>query len=118
MAFARSGCSTLRMSLSTAERMNLMRFVCSFAWTDLKVTQVERDLAMRIVGRLGLTEGEAMQVAEWLDVPPEGDEVDPTEVPLAHRQLFYTLAEMVVKADGMVQAELDALKVFRDLLDA
>jgi hypothetical protein len=106
------------MNLSTAQRMNLMKFVCSFAWTDLKVTQLERDLVMRIVGRLSLTEGEAKQIAAWLDVPPDGDEIDPTEVPLAHRQLFYTLAEMVVKSDGLVSAERDALAVFRDLLDA
>ena len=106
------------MDLTTAERMNLMKFVSSFAWTDLKVTQLERDLVMRIVGRLALTETEARQVAEWLDVPPDGEEIDPTEVPAAHRQLFYTIAEMVVKSDGVVPAERDALRLFRDLLDA
>lgn len=118
MAFARTGCSTLRMNLSTAERMNLMKFVCSFAWTDLKVTQLERDLVMRIAGRLSLTEGEAQQIAAWLDLPPDADEIDPTDVPIAHRQLFYTIAEMVVKSDGVVPAERDALTLFRDLLDA
>ena len=106
------------MHLSTAERMNLMKFVSSFAWTDLKVTQLERDLVMRIVGRLALTEKEAKQVAKWLETPPDGDEIDPTQVPAAHRQLFYTVAEMVVKSDGEVPAERDALKLFRDLLDA
>ena len=105
------------MHLSTAARMNLMKFVCSFAWTDLKVTQLERDLVMRIAGRLALTEGEAKQIAAWLDMPPAEEDVDPTDVPIAHRQLFYTLAEMVVKADGEVPAERDALKLFRDLLD-
>ena len=106
------------MSLTTAERMNLMRFVTSFAWTDLKVTQVERDLVMRMVGRLSLTEAEGKQVAKWLEKPPQIDDVDPTDVPLAHRQLFYTVAEMVAKADGVVPAERDALRLFRDLLDA
>jgi len=106
------------MDLTTAQRMNLMKFVCSFAWTDLKVTQIERDLVMRIVGRLALTEKEARQVARWLDVPPLEDEVDPTEVPVAHRQLFHTIAEMVVKSDGEVPVEREALRVFRDLLDA
>ena len=35
--------------------MRLMKFVCSFAWTDLKVQQQERDLVMRIAGTCGST---------------------------------------------------------------
>ena len=42
------------MKLSVAERLNLLKFVCSFVWTDLKVAQAERDLVMRIVGHLNL----------------------------------------------------------------
>ena len=65
------------MKMNATERMNLMRFVCSFVWTDLKVAQQERDLVMRIAGRLALTEVEAKQVEQWLRVPPNIDEVDP-----------------------------------------
>ena len=38
------------MQLDTAAKMRLLEFVCSFAWTDLKVKQAERDLIMRAVG--------------------------------------------------------------------
>lgn len=105
------------MKLSPAERMNLMKFVCSFVWTDLHVSQAERDLVMRICGRLLLTEDETERVRQWLEVPPNADEVDPNAVPPEHRQLFLDVAEVVVNADGrMVPAEREALTLFRDLL--
>jgi len=105
------------MELAPADRLNLLRFVCSFVWTDLTVTQHERDLVMRIVGALHLGEAEARQVAAWLAVPPRPDEVDPTRVPRAHRQMFLDAAKLAVEADGrVVPAEQDALALFRDLL--
>lgn len=105
------------MKLDPAARMDLLKFVCSFAWTDLRVTQQERDLVMRIVGRMGLGDDEAKQVAAWLKVPPPIDEIDPGMVPRAHRQLFLQAAELAIKADGrVVPAERDQLAVFRQLL--
>lgn len=105
------------MKLSDAERMHLMRFVCSFAWTDLKVSQAERDLVMRIAGRMGLGDAEVRQVAQWLQVPPRDDEVDPATVPPAHRRMFLQAAEAMATADGrVVPAERDSLALFRDLL--
>ena len=41
------------MQLDRAAKLRLLEFVCSFAWTDLKVQQQERDLVMRVVGRSG-----------------------------------------------------------------
>lgn len=94
-----------------------MKFVCSFAWTDLSVSQAERDIVMRIAGRLKLTDSEIERVQGWLEVPPTADEVDPNTVLPEHRQLFLTTAEMVVNADGkVVGAENESLKLFRDLL--
>ena len=105
------------MELSPAERLNLMKFVCSFVWTDLNVSQSERDLVMRICGRLALTEQEAEKVEGWLEVPPAPDEVDPNDVPPEHRQLFLSAAEMIVQADGkVVPAESESIKLFRDLM--
>ena len=105
------------MELTPAERRNLLRFVCSFAWTDLKVTQQERDLVMRIAGMLRLDDAEARQVAGWLETPPPPEEVDPTQVPQAHRELFLAAAQKMVEADGaVVPAEREALQLFRDLL--
>ena len=106
------------MKLGPVERMNLLRFVTSFVWTDLKVSQTERDLVMRIVGHLNLTDAETKQVAAWLQVPPNVEELDPTAVPPEHRQLFLRVMEMAVKADGrVVPAERDSLALFRDLMN-
>ncbi len=105
------------MKLTVAERLDLMKFVCSFVWTDLKVAQAERDLVMRIGGHLKLTDAETRQVAAWLKVPPAVDEIDPSSVPKEHRELFLQAAEMVIKADGrVVPAEREAIALFRDLL--
>ena len=106
------------MKLDTAARLNLMRLVCSFVWTDLKVHQQERDLVMRIAGRMALTDAETKQVASWLQVPPDVEEIDPSAVPKEHRQLFLQAAELAIKADGrVVPAERDSMALFRDLLD-
>lgn len=105
------------MDLSPSERMNLMKFVCSFVWTDLHVSQAERDLVMRITGSLNLTDEESKQVQQWLEVPPPADEVDPTKVPKEHRQLILSTAELIVNADGkVVPAEQESLALLRDLL--
>jgi uncharacterized tellurite resistance protein B-like protein len=105
------------MQLDPKARMALLQFVCSFAWTDLKVQQQERDLVMRVVGRLGLTKAETRQVEQWLQVPPPIDQIDPARIPREHRELFLAAAEVTVKADGrVVPAERDLIAVFRDLL--
>jgi uncharacterized tellurite resistance protein B-like protein len=105
------------MNLDAAARMNLLKFVCSFVWTDFQVTQAERDLVMRITGRLGLSDAETRKVAAWLEVPPPAEEIDPSDVPKAHRELFLKAAEMAIKADGKVApVERDTLALFRELL--
>jgi tellurite resistance protein len=105
------------MQLAASARMQLLKFVCSFAWTDLQVQQQERDLVMVIAGRLGLTPKELDQVKLWLATPPPPEEVDPGDVPKSHRELFIRAAEMAVKADGkVVPVERDALILFRALL--
>ena len=84
------------MTMNAAERMNLMRFVCSFVWTDLRVAQSERDLVMRIAGRMALSEPELAQVSQWLRQPPAVDDIDPTSIPRAHRALFLQAGVAVI----------------------
>ena len=106
------------MKLTVAERMNLLKFVCSFVWTDLKVAPAERTLVQRIAEGFELTTAEKKQVAAWLSVPPPIDDLDPTAVPRAHRELFLRAAKLAIEADGkVVPAERDAMALFADLLD-
>ncbi len=110
--------STVAMQLNHAAAMKLLEFVCAFAWADLKVRQAERDLVMRIVGRLGLSHRDAEQVKAWLEVAPDEDDIDPSTIPREHRELFLQLAAAVVESDGQVApVERDALELFRGLME-
>jgi len=91
--------------LNRTERLRLMKFVCSFAWADLEVQDEERQLVHRLVKKLALDASEAAQVEQWLEVPPPPEEVDPAEIPRAHRQLFIDTARQMVMADGRVDPE-------------
>ena len=85
--------------------MLLLRFVCSFAWVDLKIRPEERTMSARLVGRMELNEDEKQQVSEWLETPPSPESVDPQKVPHAHRVLFLREVESVVSIDREVTPE-------------
>ena len=107
------------MQLDRSQKLRLLEFVCSFAWTDLKVQQQERDLIMRAVGRMGLGNDDIKKVEGWLKAPPPADEVDPTTIPKEHRKAFFEAIVAIARADGrMVPAERDQLELFRELLEA
>jgi len=96
-----------------------MRFVCAFAWTDLKVQREERALISRMIKQLELDPGEVAQVQEWLEVPPPVEDLDPTQIPRSHRQIFVDAIRRVMEADGTVyRREWESLSLFTDLLDA
>jgi uncharacterized tellurite resistance protein B-like protein len=93
--------------LSREDRMRLMRFVCSFAWADLEVQAEERSFVKKLVRKLKLTDDEKKQVDGWLAVPPSPEEVDPTDVPKAHRKLFLDTIREIVTVDGLVDPDED-----------
>ncbi len=89
-------------SLDKEERLRLMKFICSFAWADLEVQDEERSFVHDMVERLNLGEAERAMVNEWMEVPPRAEELDPSEIPVAHRQLFLDAARAMIVADGRV----------------
>src|SRR5688572_13227677 len=96
------------MSLKTLdreERLQLMKFVCSFAWADLEVRDEERSFVLKLVDKLGLDSDEIARVEEWLELPPPPEEVDPASIPRSHRQLFLDAARAMVIVDGEVDPE-------------
>lgn len=100
--------------LPKVERMRLLRFVCSFAWVDLEVTDREREFVTALARRLALTPDEERKVIGWLQHPPDPEEIDPTDIPREHRLLFVEMARGMVNANGVVGLrEAEAL----DLLD-
>ncbi|MFQ5515233.1 MAG: TerB family tellurite resistance protein [Myxococcota bacterium] len=103
--------------LSREERMRLLRFICALAWADLEVQSEERVFITELVSRLQLDPSEIAQVEAWLEVPPPAEEVDPTEIPPAHRRLFLDTIRQLVDADGALASEEHAsLALIEDLL--
>jgi len=109
-----------RMSLqelSGEDRLRLIRFVCSFAWADLEMADSEKTFVTNMIGVMDLNEEEQAAVAHYLKVPPLPEEIDPTDIPLAHRQLFLNTALQMVGADGHIdERELENLSLFEQLL--
>jgi uncharacterized tellurite resistance protein B-like protein len=103
--------------LSPKDRLRLMKFVCSFVWADLEVKGSEKKFVANMVKKLHLTDEESAQVKEWLKVPPRPEEVDPTQIPKEHRQMFLDTMRDVVTADGEVAPdEWENLALFEQLL--
>jgi hypothetical protein len=104
-------------ALSSQERSRLLRFVCSFAWADLRVGPEERRYVAGLIERLALGAEERGEVARWLRVPPKPEAVDPTAIPREHRTLFLDAIRGVVEADGRVSPEeREHLALFATLL--
>jgi uncharacterized tellurite resistance protein B-like protein len=104
-------------ALDREERLQLMRFVCSFAWADLEISDEEREFIVKMVVRLELDDDEQEQVAEWLEVPPRADDLDPADIPKEHRQLFLDAAKAMIMSDGNVEdVEAENLIILDQLL--
>jgi uncharacterized membrane protein YebE (DUF533 family) len=104
-------------ALNREDRLQLMRFVCSFAWADLEVTDREREFIVKMVVRLGLDDEEQDQVANWLEVPPRADDLDPADIPREHRRLFLDAAKAMILSDGTVEdVEAENLIILDQLL--
>ncbi|NNL99524.1 MAG: TerB family tellurite resistance protein [Gammaproteobacteria bacterium] len=95
-----------------------MKFICSFVWADLEVSDEERRFVINTVRRLDMNEDERSQVMAWLQVPPPADEVDPGLVPAGHRRLFVNAVTQLVKADNRVARDEQLnLSLFERLLN-
>lgn len=104
------------LRLRRQERLQLLKFVASFAWADLHVSARERAFVQGMIRRLDLPRRERAEVEGWLLTPPGPDEVDPGLVPHAHRRLFLEAVRGVVEADGRVSPEeAEALALFEAL---
>lgn len=103
--------------LSREDRVRLLRFVCSFAWADLQVQDEERTFLRGLIERLGLSDTEGDMVDAWLQVPPRPEEIDPTEIPAEHRQLFLDTVRDMIQADNEVaEGEFEIFELFEQLV--
>jgi uncharacterized tellurite resistance protein B-like protein len=103
--------------LDRRDRLRLVEFVCSFAWADLEIRPEERAFISRLIRKLGLDDEEDLQVQQWLERPPNVDEVDPTSIPAEHRRVFVESIEGLIEADGEVtEEESESFEIFKQLL--
>lgn len=101
-------------TLSAADRLLLLKFLCAFAWADLEVSEKERRFVSGLVSRLSLSPSEVNEVEGWLDVAPSPSSVDPKLIPPEHRKLFVDAIRAIIYADGKIdpdeRANFDALR--------
>ncbi len=103
--------------LDGAARMRLMKFVCSFAWADLEVNAKERAFVADMLRRLEFDALERAEVEGWLAVPPSPENIDPTTIPVVHREIFLAAIQGIIEADGRIHSEeIESLTIFRQLL--
>ena len=105
--------------LDVESRMRLVAFLCAFAWTDLEVKASERAFVLRILDRFMLDPSEREQAEVWLRLPPRPEQLDPTDIPVAQRQVFLSQAAQLMAIDGTVTPdERETLDLFERLLRA
>jgi hypothetical protein len=103
--------------LNRADRLQLVKFVCSFAWADLQISPEERIFVDQIVRSLKLNDEDQSKVEGWMAVPPSPESVDPTRIPSEHREIFLNSIEGVIFSDGKIAPEeRENLALLRDLL--
>ena len=103
--------------LTQEDKLRLMRFVCSFAWADLEVRAAERALVQNFMNSLELTPESSEKVKKWMQAPPLPEEIDPQDIPMAHREMFLEAARAMIVIDGHIsQQEADHLELFAQLL--
>jgi len=101
--------------LTSADRMRLVQFVCSFAWADLEIRPQERRFVELLVERLELNAAERARAQAWLELPPDPD---PMEIPADQRTLFLEVIKGVIASDGEIaEEESESLALLEALLD-
>lgn len=104
-------------NLNREDRLRLMKFVCALAWADLQVRREETQFVRKLGLRLQLDDDDWQQVEQWLRLPPKPEELDPAEVPKAHRQLLLEAARELIESDRAVSVEEDEIyRLLEELL--
>lgn len=103
-------------SLSRDDRLRLMKFVCTFAWTDLEIHEAERKFVDKLIDKLELGDDREL-VLQWLDSPPPTEDVDPTRLPREHRELVLEAARQLFESDGVMDPhEQEQFELLQQLL--
>ena len=104
--------------LTEDERIDLMRFLCSFAWADGEVQAEERAVLERILAHSGLSRERRAAAMSWLIEPPDMEGFDFAAISPEKRSLFLDLAFEVASAHGgLAGDELRQLQMFMSVAE-
>ena len=103
--------------LTVEEKLRLVRFMCAFAWADLDVSEREQALLSALIRKLDLPDEARLEAESWIEHPPDEEELDPNDIPLAQRRLFVSAATEIIGVDGVIDGmEVENLALFDALL--
>jgi len=103
--------------LSKDERLQLLRFVCSFAWADLEIREPERDVVHKLMRAFHLDEDERAEIERMLKSPPPPEDVDPQEIPVEHREIFLETVKAMIYSDGEISpSEAESFELLDQLI--
>lgn len=91
--------------LPPEHRLELLKYVCAFAWADATVTAEERRFVHRLIERLELDDADRAQVETWLEMAPPPHSVVASNIPKEHAQTFVEAVRAVIYVDGNVDPE-------------
>ena len=98
--------------------MMYFQYLCAFAWADREIQQEERDMIVRNMDTLSVSEEQRSQILGWLEIPPDGALIDPYTVPRGFRNLIYNAAQAIVMSDGELHPlEKDMLDMLKEIFD-
>ncbi|MEM9074597.1 MAG: TerB family tellurite resistance protein [Myxococcota bacterium] len=88
--------------LSSDDRKQLLKLVCSFAWLDHEVQPEERTFIKKLIEQMNLDEEDRRDAFFWLENKVNAEELGSIDVPAAHRQLFVEVARALIGSDEQV----------------
>lgn len=98
------------------EKLQIMRFVCAFAWADLKIHEAERALINRFIDALEINEEGKIAVEDMMKRPPRPEDIDPYDLAPELRETVIQAAEAMTVTDGEISPrEKELMKLLRDL---
>lgn len=90
-------------TMSKRTRKQLVQTACIAAWADLQIVTEEKELILDLAEKLDLDSADLEDVETWLTSPPP--ELDPYDIPHAHRSTFLSAFREVVESDGRIDPE-------------
>ena len=96
--------------LTVEEKLRLVRFMCAFAWADLDVSEREQALLSALIRKLDLPDEARLEAESWIEHPPDEEELDPNDIPLAQRRLFVSAATEIRRARRAIVVDEDSPK--------